>query len=37
VVRIELDLPDDELRERYTAASVFVSTSRRLLCRSSRR
>ncbi len=28
VVRIELDLPDDELRERYTAASVFVSTSR---------
>jgi glycosyltransferase involved in cell wall biosynthesis len=28
VVRVELDLPDDALRDRYDAASVFVSTSR---------
>jgi glycosyltransferase involved in cell wall biosynthesis len=28
VVRVELDLPDDALRDRYGAASVFVSTSR---------
>lgn len=27
-VRIELDLPDDELRARYLRAAVFVSTSR---------
>lgn len=28
VVRLELDLPDDLLRERFEAAAVFVSTSR---------